>query len=665
MKKRFNKTKFFFLILCILYGFSVSAQNEYSFTRINDVSELNDGDYFIVVNELDSVVLAEWNNKTYFNSSKIVLNNGVAITKNEPTVLQAEKVSKYYYLKTPDGKYLSNAGTTSKNVIALKTEKDETSKATITITANYAIVKFDKNQKKALLYYLTTGFSCYDYSHCTESDRRIVLYKANSSIPTQKKETSVTFSPTTLTICKGDNYTLPTATVKLSDGSALTDAQLLYSSSDETVATVNSATGELTLNNYGTTTIKAKFEETDNYKGSEGSYKLTFKESLGEPSIVFSAENDAFYALPRDKELSSTDKSWRDVDFTADNGDKYTFRTKTCYKARISQAYLTNYSGGVEIIKSPQFDAPNGYTVRLTFYQKSSVTRPYINTRDVSVCKKIGAGLTNYGQEYELIATIADSSPFILNSPAVMHLNKMEIFINQVNSLDISETDSNNEEYFKENEGKTVQFKLKRTFINDGNWYTICLPFDVSSEQLKQTFGNDNVTLRKLYYVEGTTLYFCKVDDIKAGVPYLINPNADIDEVVFENVKIDMTSNPSLQNGDKGYIMQGVYKPTALSLDKTNIYLTNNNQFRLPSEVNHIMNATRAFFIVPKSEIGKAMTYDTESENVNSIGSVQTDNIDNDNRVFNINGQYVGNSLNDIMPGIYIVDGKKISISNR
>lgn len=126
----------------------------------------------------------------------------------------------------------------------------------------------------------------------------------NPPEPPTLQPTSVKFSSTSLTILKGKEYTLPTATVLLDNGKELTDAQLAYSSSNENVASVNASTGEVTLKDFGTTTITAKYAGSDMYKGSEDSYTLIYKDRLGNPTIVFSAHDGAFAAVTTKKQIN-------------------------------------------------------------------------------------------------------------------------------------------------------------------------------------------------------------------------------------------------------------------------------------------------------------------------------------------------------------------------
>ncbi len=248
--------------------------------------------------------------------------------------------------------------------------------------------------------------------------------------------------------------------------------------------------------------------------------------------------------------------------------------------------------------------------------------------------------------------------------PNKSHIKKIEIFINPVPSLEISDTDFKADAKIKEYDKTAVHFKLKRSFVADDTWYTICLPFNVAKEQLVEVFGGENVELRTFDHMEGTIMYFKHVDDLDAGVPYLIKPNKTLDSLLFENVKIDMATNPTKRIGNDGYFMQGTYQPTELNPDGTNLFLGDNNTFFRPSENDHGMKGTRVYFIIPRKAVGKVLSYDTETI-VDGIVDVEVNSQSNSQKVYNINGVYVGDNLRNLTPGVYIVDGKKVVVTNR
>lgn len=659
------KLKFFnylFVLVCLIMGTGMSMHaEEQTFTRINSIEELNDGDRFIVVNEEYKAVLTEWNEK-HFNYTSIKLEDGVATANSFVTIFTLVKPNtNYYYLKTEDEKYLSNASNSSTNHCNLKTTPDVTSRAKIDINEKYASIVFEKNVKKALLFSNNYGFSCYGDNFVGVSSKMIALYKADGSQSAIKQFTSVTFSSKDLTIYKDKKYSLPTASVTLQDGEAIADAKLSYSSSNEKVASVDESTGEIiTLNEFGTTTITAKYAGSDLYKESEGSYTLTYQDRLGEATIVFSAEKNAFSNMPK-----SVDKQTpaQVCVFKADNGEEYIFNTQGFYKHNVEKGFLTSIGTGGKV-ESPNFLAPNGYSVRVIFEQKPNADRPNIFGADKTNYIKNRVGILTGCNEYEFTEIISDTRPFTISCNGICYIKKIEIFINPVPSLEIFDTDFEADAKIKEYDQTAVHFKLKRSFVADDTWYTICLPFNVAQKQLVEVFGGKKVELRTFHHMEGMVMYFKSVENLEAGVPYLIKPNKNLDNLLFENVKIDMAAHPDLQVGADGYFMKGTYQATELNPDGTNLFLGDNNTFFRPSENDHRMKGTRVYFIIPRKAVGKVLSYDTETI-VDGIVNVEVNSQSNSQKVYNINGVYVGDNLQNLTPGVYIVSGKKVVVTNR
>lgn len=659
------KLKFFnylFVLVCLIMGTGMSVHaEEQTFTRINSIKELNDGDRFIVVNEEYKAVLTEWNEK-HFNYTSIKLEDGVATANSFVTIFTLVKPNtNYYYLKTEDEKYLSNASSSSTNHCNLKTTPDVTSRAKIDINEKHASIVFEKNVKKALLFSNNYGFSCYGDNFVGVSSKMIALYKADGSQSAIKKSTFVTFSSNDLTIYKGKEYSLPTASVTLQNDETIADAKLSYSSSNKKVASVDESTGAITLNGFGTTTITAKYAGSDLYKESEGSYTLTYQDRrLGEATIVFSADKNAFSNLP--KTVDKTTPAQVCI-FKADNGEEYKFNILGFHKNWVDKAFLTSIVSGGRI-NSPEFLAPNGYDVRVTFEQEYNATRPFISNDNSTNYIKNRVGVIGGFYEYEFTEHILDSKPFTIRCDVLCYIKKIEIFINPVPSLEISDTDFEADAKIKEYDQTAVHFKLKRSFVADDTWYTICLPFNVAQKQLVEVFGGENVELRTFDHMKGTVMYFKPVYDLAAGVPYLIKPNKNLDNLLFENVKIDMAAHPDLQVGADGYFMKGTYQATELNPDGTNLFLGDNNTFFRPSENDHRMKGTRVYFIIPRKAVDQVLSYDTETI-VDGIVDVEVNSQSNSQNVYNINGAYVGSSLKNLAPGVYIVDGKKVVVTNR
>lgn len=215
---------------------------------------------------------------------------------------------------------------------------------------------------------------------------------------------------------------MPTASVTRQNGETIADAKLSYSSSNEKVASVDKSTGEIiTLNEFGTTTITAKYAGSDSYKESEGSYTLTYQDRrLGEATIVFSADKNAFSNVP--KTVDKTTPAQVCI-FKADNGEEYKFNILGFHKNWVDNAFLTSIVSGGRI-NSPEFLAPNGYAVRVTFEQEHNATRPFISNANSTNYIKNRVGVIKGFFEYEFTEKILDSKPFTIRCDVLCYIKR-------------------------------------------------------------------------------------------------------------------------------------------------------------------------------------------------------------------------------------------------
>ncbi len=92
--------------------------------------------------------------------------------------------------------------------------------------------------------------------------------------------------------------------------STISDGTVVYSSSDETVATVNSSTGEVTLVAQGTTVITAAVEATDTYLAGSASYTLTVTDPNA-PEVLFSWTVGGEEVFTFDQVVASEKYAWK------------------------------------------------------------------------------------------------------------------------------------------------------------------------------------------------------------------------------------------------------------------------------------------------------------------------------------------------------------------
>lgn len=103
--------------------------------------------------------------------------------------------------------------------------------------------------------------------------------------PLAKKEaTTMTFPQKEYTLNIGDGFTAPTATVKGEDGKTIEGLTLLYTSDNKDIALVDDNTGEVFLGDKaGTATITAYFYGNEKYEACQASYKINVTKKEPQP----------------------------------------------------------------------------------------------------------------------------------------------------------------------------------------------------------------------------------------------------------------------------------------------------------------------------------------------------------------------------------------------
>lgn len=197
--------------------------------------------------------------------------------------------------------------------------------------------------------------------------------------------------------------------------------------------------------------------------------------------------------------------------------------------------------------------------------------------------------------------------------------------------------------------------RLKRT-LSASHWNTFAIPFDIEYDAL------ENVEIAKFTgKVEGSTMIFEKEQSlIEAGVPYIIK--WDIKDPTFESVTLKATKAKTIKSNDGQFNFVAIYEPTALALNKTERYLAKDGNLYYPSSTDNkanLLKGLRAFYHIPTTT-GTKIAFFGEATGINSpeILTVPTSL-----KVYNLKGQHMGNSINNLPKGIYIVNGRKLIIN--
>lgn len=228
--------------------------------------------------------------------------------------------------------------------------------------------------------------------------------------------------------------------------------------------------------------------------------------------------------------------------------------------------------------------------------------------------------------------------------------------------------------------GKDIpSIKIDRSFVADGGWYTICLPFSLTEDDIKKQFkgavfqGFNGVEQQD----KTINLKFKKVTTTEAGKPYLIKPIKDITaaDLTFINKQIEQTSPVDVSyklgsDANKTFTFKGVFSPfTADSeelADKNIKFLSGEKGLDLVSpNGTGTMKCYRAYFVFP----GKKGFVETEAKITNhdeatAVQPVKRQEAETEHAVFSISGQKVAKVKNasQLPKGVYIINKKRIMV---
>lgn len=224
-----------------------------------------------------------------------------------------------------------------------------------------------------------------------------------------------------------------------------------------------------------------------------------------------------------------------------------------------------------------------------------------------------------------------------------------------------------------DNQTKNVTIENRGT-LHAGEWNMMCLPFKLSAAGYKKAFGED-VKVAEFTGVtksEGGELvsfnlaYINEKNGMKAATPYLIKPSKDIDTktLKFEGVKVSTKTTKEQATGDVNCKLIGTLQPTILDKGHQQLVLKARNelQYMAPNSTTP-MQACRAYFELSTGTVAAAKSFsfsiDGETTGVKVI-DVNAPSTSINTRVYNMNGQLVGTSMENLPQGIYVIAGKKV-----
>ena len=576
------------------------------------------------------------------NKTKLAYFKRVNDTRTSTNVTFGEKVDGEPFNVT-EGEESSFSGNTAteKDGVAGTIKYSSNNKDVVSVDESTGAVKFGKTFGTATITALFTPTDAAKYKESSAS--YTINYKEKERIAT-----TLAFAETKGSVKLGDTFTLPELTLTAGD-ETLTGRTYTYSSSAPKVASIDENTGEVKILSAGTTVLTAKFvDPEDKYNKSSAEYTLKV---IDPNTIVFSATNGSFENVG-----SYSDKA-KDVVFVSASGENYTFNLTECMKASKPKYGWLQMKNGFGVVKSPSFDAfPNGYKV--TVYYAVGV-----DSKDLVITSKelpdASSTTTVTGEEY--VTTISlplSTAKFIMTANnGVKYVSKIELSPLAAPGTVVLDETTNNDEVVEDYAGKTVNVTLKRT-ISDTYLNPFCVPFDMTADQITEVFGEGSV-VSAFTSMTGKVMNFEKVTTIAAGKPYIVQATKASTEISLDNVEMKLApgSNVKQNSSELSMSFNGIVSPyTFKKNDGTELFLDKEGNLRYPSTVGSQMKGMRAYFEVldgigneAKVNIGGGLSSIDKLMN----GEAMT------GKVYNLNGQYVGNTLDGLAKGLYIMNGKK------
>lgn len=485
-----------------------------------------------------------------------------------------------------------------------------------------------------------------------------------TSTASSKTPTTTTFGEgvdnNTFIVKDGETFESKVATVTPVDAKGY----IKYNSSDEAIAKVDATTGAITLGaKYGTATITAQFVATGNYANSEARYSIKHLEDF----VFYESFDNCDGYGGNDNKWSGNLFGEELIPERADNPG-WTFvkgrERNQCASFGSTDNGGSATSPNIQIDQKAQlkFKASRWSTDDEKSQIKISVsdgTLTYNGKNSQSVTIDV---VRDTWTDYSMI--VSGTNSFTVTFAGSGKYNRFfldEVMVTKVAPQEIS-LDENSDNIVKTAEN--VNVTLKRTFFHDNAWNTLCLPFDVDANKVATAFAGAEIREIDPNKCTANTIQFVPATEIKAGVPYIIKWNENVAEAkpfeeTFDGVMLVAEPKPVKVNNDITFT--GFYKMTAASeLGGTSVAAIGAGS-KLFTVGEGKMKGFRAAFVL--SSNAQASKYKVVIDGTaTGIEDLVIDGAKANGRVYNLNGQYVGNSLNGLQPGLYIQNGKKIVV---
>lgn len=386
----------------------------------------------------------------------------------------------------------------------------------------------------------------------------------------------------------------------------------------------------------GSANISLIFKGDDDYQSSNVSYKLTVVDpNAAEVTFDFTDPASLQYSNIVTTNLKEGDKFVKEP-ISLTNKKNGSNTPNRLFKST-SGFYLGVYQEG-----QMELSAAEGYAITGISFTKEGKTL------------KINGVLPNAdwsGNAKSLILSVDATA-------AGTRIKTMTVAYSKLPSIDLDES-QNNAETISGNADKTVNVKLTRTLKADV-WNTFCVPFDVT------VAGSplEGATIKQIASVAektdgaGAVINFEDAPaTLEAGKAYLVRTATAIVNPTFNGVTVKNVD-PTNCSGNENYQLIGIYSPLNIDASLYGKVFGINNQDKLAKvKQDTSIKGMRAYFLLANSAAAAKLNFGGELTGIDAVDNgeaVMT------GKVYNLNGQYVGNSLEGLKKGVYVVNGKKV-----
>ena len=418
--------------------------------------------------------------------------------------------------------------------------------------------------------------------------------------PLAKKEaTTMTFPQKEYTLNIGDGFTAPTATVKGEDGKTIEGLTLLYTSDNKDIALVDDNTGEVFLGDKaGTATITAYFYGNEKYEACQASYKINVTKKEPQPVTM---------TFPQDVYTCYTDKAQFFDGFkaTIKNEAGEELNLPVTYSSSNTEFCMVTGSGLVVLSETPG---------EVTITAKFAGNADYLPAQASYVIKVIKKEKKDAGISFEDTMIMIDLANPNTTVKDLGFLNPNNLAVTySSNKTDVVEVDAEGNVTLK----KAGRANIDVTFAGNNEYKAASASCTLIVNDYRTTpelsFDQEEYTanMREGNTFSGATLY----NELEVAPLSYTSSNEEVAEVAANGV----------------VILRSTGETTIT------VWFAGDKNFKAAS-------ASYKLSVV--------------DEVVNGIQNITIDNMPEDAKVYNLNGQRVNTKT--LKSGVYVVNGKKV-----